>query len=210
MKQKAFTRLNFSKKNLGDLPSTTLGSGKSGAGFTLIEILVVVSIIIVLSVIVLADYEFGGYQLSLQRSVHKLAQDIRTAEEMAMSAKSFAGAMPVGGYGIYLEHQTSTYILFADINGNGVYWTAGSGYETNERVEILELENNTEITMLCLDPMPCACSSRLSIVFIPPDPIIKFNDQIATSCSAVVTFGSSKIDQESNLFLRPTGLIEIE
>lgn len=172
-------------------------------GFTLIEILVVVSIIIVLSVIVLADYEFGGYQLALQRSVHKFAQDIRMTEEMAMSARSFEGGIPGGGFGIYVEHQSSTYYLFADTNSNGVY-------NSNEIVEVLELENNTEIAQICLDPLTCNCLNDLSIVFIPPDPIIKFNNGLATSCSAVITFGSSKIDGESELFLRPTGLIEIK
>ena len=188
--------------------SSTTFSEKSGAGFTLIEILVVVSIIIVLSVIVLSNYEFGGYQFSLQRSVSKLSQDIRTAEEMSMSARPFQGFVPPGGYGIYLEHSSSSYYLFADQNSDG-------SYESNEIAEVLELEEGTQINQLCLRQSSnppsgtCDCQNTYSIVFVPPDPTIKFNNNVAGTCLLEVTFWSSKVDQYSTLNLRPTGLIEI-
>jgi len=177
------------------------------SAFSLIEVLVVVSIIIILSVIVLTNYELGGYQFAVQRSANKLSQDLRKAEEMAMSAKVFNGSVPPGGYGIYLEHGgtgTSTYILFADLNGN-------SSYETTELVEILKIEDSVSIAGLCQTPdPPCVCESFLNITFTPPDPIIRFNGAIATTCSAEAYLKSNKTNDEIYLYLRPTGLIEIK
>lgn len=180
---------------------------KNSKGFTLVEILIVVSIVIVLSVIVLTNYEFGGYQFALQRSAYKLSQDLRRAQEMAMSSKTFGSSVPAGGYGIYLEHQTDIFILFADINNNG-------HYETNELVETLELEESTQISQICLieesgDPS-CNCGSDLDIVFVPPSPTIKFDNALATICSARITLFSSKTGQYMYVCLRPTGLIEIQ
>lgn len=181
------------------------------SSFALIEVLVVVSIIIILSVIVLTNYEFGGYQFAVQRSAHKVSQDLRRAEEMAMSAKSFNGVVPPGGYGIHFTHGTSTYILFADLNGNGYYYTEAGGYETNEMVEIINTEESVEIGQVCQVPYPpCNCGSRLAITFIPPDPIINFNSIKAATCSAEITFISKKTNDQILLYLQPTGLIEIE
>lgn len=181
------------------------------SSFALIEVLVVVSIIIILSVIVLTNYEFGGYQFAVQRSAHKVSQDLRRAEEMAMSAKSFNGTVPLGGYGIHFTHSTSTYILFADLNGNGYYYTEAGGYETDETVEIIDIEESVEIGQICQWPDEfCDCGPRLSITFIPPDPIINFNSVRTATCSAEITFISKKTSDQILLYLRPTGLIEIE
>lgn len=175
------------------------------SSFALIEILVVVSIIIILSVIVITNYELGGYQFSVKRSTHKLSQDLRRVEEMAMSAKAFKGSVPAGGYGIHLNHHTGTYILFADKNESGFYEEL-----EDELVETLNTEENVEIGQLCKKPdPPCSCEGSLNIIFIPPDPIIKLNNSIATTCSAEINLRSKKTDDEMFLYLRPTGLIEI-
>ncbi len=48
---------------------------------------VVISIIILLSTFFIANYRGGEKQFALKRSVHQLAQDLRRAQEMAMSSQ---------------------------------------------------------------------------------------------------------------------------
>lgn len=133
--------------------------------FTLIELLVVVSIIVLMTALTLPNYRLGDKQLALQRSAHRLAQTLRTTQEYAISAKTFQGAVP-SGYGMYLDlAQPASYILFADVNGDGVYSGA------SEKVEGINLEVNVVLGEL----VPATPSSSLTIVFIPPDPTTIFN-----------------------------------
>lgn len=60
---------------------------KEQRGFTLLEITVVVAVIALLSTIFLANYRGGDKQYALLRASHKLSQDMRTVEEMALSSR---------------------------------------------------------------------------------------------------------------------------
>ena len=142
--------------------------------FTLIELLVVTSIIMLLTALILPNYRAGERQFALQRSAHKLAQDLREAQEMAMSAREFPGAPPTfkGSYGIQFQTNSSIYTLFADLNNN-------QRYELREEVETLELEKKVKISNL----LP---SSPLTVTFTPPDPTINIQPS-APSASIILT-----------------------
>jgi len=164
-------------------------------GFTLVELMVVVSIISLLSVVVFANYRAGEKQFALQRSAHKLAQDIRRAQNMSMATQEFQGAVP-GGYGIYFNITTSTqYILFADLNGSKTYDSS------NEKVQTLEFEKR--VSIIILSP-----GSPLNIFFFPPDPTVLISGNPAiNSASITLNFegGSGK-----TIKVNKAGLIEIE
>jgi prepilin-type N-terminal cleavage/methylation domain-containing protein len=133
---------------------------KSGLGFTIIELLVVMAIIAIISGLSLANWRGGEKQYALLRAANKLTQDIRRAENLAMSAKEFQGQIPKGGYGIYFKIQEKNhYILFADLNGNQQYNSGSDGL-----VEDIKIEKDIEISQLSASP--------LTITFTPPDPTV--------------------------------------
>src|SRR4030042_2002670 len=136
-------------------------------GFTLIEITVVVSIIVLLGTIFIINYRGGEKQFALQRSAHKLSQSLRGAQEMAMSAQIFEGSFPAGGYGISLQKDNEFYILFADLDGDGIY----DDFPNPEKIEEISLENGIYISQL----LPSSDNS-LAITFFPPAPEIKINN----------------------------------
>ncbi|MDI6602664.1 MAG: type II secretion system protein [Patescibacteria group bacterium] len=135
-------------------------------GFTLIELQVVTSIIIFLSVIVLFNYRAGESQLALQRSAHKLAQDIRRAQEMAMSVKEYDGEIP-SRYGIECTTTNPNYcILFADKGNNGLYEE-----DQDKEVEKITFEKGVSVQqLLIVDPSSPPSRTRIGITFKPPDP----------------------------------------
>ena len=93
-------------------------------GFTLVETLLVMLLVLVFTGLTLANYKSGGKTLALQRSANQLAQSIRSAEQKAMSSakcEECGGEIPKGGYGVFLFQDDDFYILYADINDDGVY-----------------------------------------------------------------------------------------
>ncbi len=141
-------------------------------GFTLIELLVVTAIIVLLSALILPNYRTGDQQLALQRSSYKLAQDLRRAQELALSSQKFGEDIPAG-YGAYFNVSDPThYVLFADVDGDDAY------DDPTEKVEKVDLEESIELSYL----LP---ASPLTIIFSPPDPTTKFFPD-ATTASIVI------------------------
>jgi len=177
-------------------------------GFTLLEITVVVSMITLLTIILLANYRAGQGELSLRRSVQKMAQDIRRAEQMAMSAKECQniiacpqGGVPAGGYGLYIYKYRiydDTYFIYAD-SGN-------ERYDSDEEIETIYLEKWVFISKL--EPV----SAKFSINFKPPDPVVKIKDQAGTDKEDVVISISLRANSArcKKIKVNKAGLIDIE
>lgn len=165
-------------------------------GFTLIELLVVISIIAILTAIIAPNFHVAEQQLSLQRSVHKLAQDIRSAQEMAMSAKTFSAVVPAGGYGIHFNISWKTYYkIYADLNNNQTY-DASDG-----NVAIIDLEKGVYIKNIS--------PSSLSVNFKPPDPITKITTESGgDSATAIITLSlEADTTKEKTIIINRAGLI---
>jgi len=168
----------------------------SQKAFTLLEITVVIAIIGLLAVIVLANYRGGEKQSALLRSAHRLAQDLRQAEEMAISSRKTPGGceqieegvFPKGGYGIRFEKDSDSYILFADCDSEGDYDDSGSafyceegengaepglGNSLNEIIEEITLEEGIKIKKLQVDSFQV---DFLPITFTPPDPTVTIDE----------------------------------
>lgn len=174
------------------------------SAFTLVEIVIVVFIIMVLSVLVLANYEWGGHQLSLKRSAHKVARDLRKAEDLAMSTAETNGGAPRGGYGISFSlSEPHSYVLFGDNNGDSSY---NPNPPANDLIiEEVELEENIVISELYWSS-GVLMGDSLDIVFTPPDPIVTMPSD---STSSIVTLHSVKTNQTIKIYINKVGLIEV-
>ncbi len=168
---------------------------KREKGFTLIELLVVLSIISLIFAIIMIDYRSAERQFALQRSAHKLTQDIRIAQNMAMATKEIRGLVPEG-FGIYFDAAApGQYILFADFEGNGIY-------SPGNEIEILEFEK--KVNLKNLSP-----ASPLNVVFYPPEPSVLISgNPLINSASIFLNYGNESA--EKRIYINKAGLIEVQ
>ena len=138
---------------------------EKNSGFTFIELLVVIAIIGILTTVIFVSARGSQKQLALSRATNRLAQDIRRAQAMAMSAKeckdtacaaAYKDKVPPGGYGISITTSGSSYILYAD-GGNEQY-----GGSDDSDIETINLEQDISFSL--------SSATSASINFKPPDP----------------------------------------
>ncbi|MFA6551746.1 MAG: prepilin-type N-terminal cleavage/methylation domain-containing protein [Patescibacteria group bacterium] len=175
---------------------------RSGAGFTLVELLVSISILMIMSSMVLVNYNISGRNSALLLEAYKFAGDARRAQNMAMGSFELesTGTIPQGGWGIYIPDTAddNIYYIYADMNGNEDY---DSG--TDVIFQTVALENNIVFT---------GASVNNSIVFLPPDPRAFINGKNAgeTSVDSEITIVFSGAAGTKDVYLNDLGLIDIE
>lgn len=145
-----------------------------GAGFTIIEMLVTLSIITLLTTMVLVYSRQSERATNLIRDSDKLMYELRRAQNLAMltlqptATTSGGSANPICGWGIYFnksglsqEPQTQ-YILFSDFCNIG----NPRNYDPGEEFEVVKLLKGVEIFKSNVD----------AIVFVPPEPTVVFSN----------------------------------
>jgi prepilin-type N-terminal cleavage/methylation domain-containing protein len=182
--------------------SKSFSNLKSGMGF--IELIVVIAIILILSLISFPYYQQAKRNLALERSVTRLSQSIRRAQEMATSTQGFSGipsTFPAGGYGVYAESvpaDVTSYVIFADADGDKKYDDPG------ELVERISLESNVKIDSVN--------NNHAHVIFVPPDPTVVFtNLGGADGGLAQITIRVSMIDDPSkfhDIIINRAGLVD--
>jgi len=188
---------------------------KLSKGLTLTEILVTIAIIIILSGLIIANSGAGKSQLALSRSANKLAQDIRRAQEMAMSAKECPEKCPIGTenicdcagvvpfrYGIEFNVNSDNYFLFADLNNNGSYQDV-----PDVEIETVYVEKGVNITELLTAPPPSS-RNKVYVSFKPPDPFTEILDPGVPRSTVEITLKAG--EQIRKVIVNEAGLISVE
>ena len=149
----------------------TIRQSIRAAGFTLIELIVVVSILIIITSVMLANHARYGGSVILENLAYDIALTIRQAQVYGISvARNGSGSSAVFnvGYGMYFQKGASQYILFADsLTPNGTY-------DSGEAVSVTNMSGGYSIYDICATPTGSASSTcgytRLDVLYLRPEP----------------------------------------
>lgn len=201
---------------------------KKQGGFSLIELLIVISIFTIITTMALFDQGRLNSDVLLTNLAYDVALSVREAQSYGIGVKyaSSTGATAGGGYGVYLSAASQDVIqIFHDVNANGVF-DADDG-EAEKTYQFLNQRGN-HIEELCgtgASPDWTAGSCQfmstskkadvdMSITFKRPDPEANFKvdggtgfsgtayivlmSQDKTNCRAVVIEASGQIRVEGS------------
>jgi len=139
-------------------------------GFTLIEMIVSISIIALISGIFLTNYHSTNKRSELNVSAQELASNIRLAQDHSLGSVKFNDNIPQGGWGVYFNKtvgNNARYIIFAN-NDDGAYTRDADG---SEDFKTVNLPGNVVINSLTVD----GAEDEVDLIFLPPDPTIYIN-----------------------------------
>ena len=137
---------------------------KNSSGFTLVEMLVTLSIIVIMSSILVLYTHSGGSIMQANRAIERLSFDIRRVANLSMQTKQIK-ERAVCGWGLYFDAQNpNAYIVFSDFCEDNNY--GDHRFEDQEKQEIITLAKPIEIL----------ATNLKCLIYEPPEPTLYLYD----------------------------------
>ncbi len=198
---------------------------KSIRAFTLVELLVTVSILTVLMSVVAFNY--GGFndKLALSSAGQEIGIAIRQAQTYGLNVREVTagGGQFNSAYGIFFDPTNSStnkdYYIFADTNGNKKYDVgSGCGSVSTECIEKNTIRGGVRVSSVCnpnCPPSPNSIRTAHITFFRPnPDATINFADAGGTLVSTNQLTGriilTSLKGRTLNIYIESTGQIYVQ
>jgi prepilin-type N-terminal cleavage/methylation domain-containing protein len=205
-------------------------------GFTLVELLVTITIFVILTGVVLFNQSRFNSTILLTNLAYDTALTVRQAQTYGINIKEFnTGTTNSVGqfvpYGVHFQKGAKSFILFADLDGNGLYdgatTTCNSApispakdgcvnkYNIQRGNYIVDLceANVPDGTYVCLPGTTGTTSKNsLDLVFVRPNPDahIRFDGSVGESVAGIATVIIGNPDGSTRkVRIRGNGLIEI-
>ena len=179
------------------------------AGFTLIELVVSVSVIVMVTAIFLVNYKTTNQRTDLTMTAQKLVADIRTTQNYALGLARYGAPgstnVPLGGWGLHFDLNASggnkQYTIFADDDGDKTY--SGPAEAVPEKgAEIISLPSNIVIDSLSV-------GSKMDVTFLPPDPITTITGSLQNYPQADIVLRNTANNDTKTIRLNFLGLAEV-
>lgn len=171
-------------------------------GFTLVELLISVSIIIILSVALYVQQSKFDSSVYMNNTAQGIALAIREAQTYGRGSLAGQGD---GVYGMQFSTTESRFIFFEDIDVDGQYGSSdieirGYGLSTQNEISNLRVNSNT--------------TNCLAITFKRPNPEPIYRacggGTVSSAGTARITLSSTIDDVEKVIVVSPTGQIQVQ
>lgn len=171
-------------------------------GFTLIELMVSVTVISILSATVLIGWRPAREMFRLRHAAFQVAGDLRRAQQLSLSSHQFTcSPLPPEnymGFGLHITTADSTsYQIFENCSSSNHIWDSGETQET--------LYFTDGITIQGLKKGGVSVSS-LNVLFVPPNPDT-YIDETSSGTEAEITLTNGT--STSVIKINNSGRIEV-
>jgi len=195
-------------------------------GITLIEIIIAIFIIGFLSVIMISDFPKIQRQSALSRSVYRIAQDVRRAQDMGLSGVQLKDVnddpILVKGFGVYFAKSEPVYMIYADVadelhpNGSQTFENRAANVlceEYNSAINVGDcvierVDISKESASLYIEDIRNVTVDTTSINFRPPSPIIDIENLDGNKIGIVL--GLLPDSSYRTVWVNTSGLISVE
>ena len=145
---------------------------KDQQGFTMIELIVSISIIVALTIMFVANYHNNNQRTDLIMSSQNLVSNIHLAQNNALGLVKYNSIVPAGGWGVSLDATTNSYTVFADLQkpGTAGYMKYDSSTEgiVSDGARLVHLPAGIVISNIAIPGNSSLTSAN--VTFLPPDP----------------------------------------
>jgi prepilin-type N-terminal cleavage/methylation domain-containing protein len=175
-------------------------------GFSLTEVLVVVSIMLLIDTMVFLSNRAVNTSRSVEMSAYRLASEIRKMQSYTLNLQSFQNAYPNGGWGIHLRKDSNFFRLYADL---GI--TPDHQEGIGELFQQIELPSRVVVRDIIFDNGASASVNDVHLTFEPPDPSTWIDDGVhddGQTVTIVLSDDSNTITEE--VIVNQFGLIEVQ
>lgn len=168
------------------------------SGFTLIELLVSVAIVGLMSAVTVRGFIGAKQSGQLAMDAQTIVSDARRAQGYALGLKSFQGDFSNARWGLHFQKGSSTYQIFADLNGDAVYGTG-------ERYQEMSLSSGAVIGRINNN----ASIASLDIVYVPPNPVAIIRANGAGVSKATSSVEVTKFSGVKNIYFNRLGMVDL-
>jgi prepilin-type N-terminal cleavage/methylation domain-containing protein len=183
----------------------------SNGGFTLVELLVSISIFVVITAILMIRYNKFDDTILLTNLAYDMALTIRQAQTYGLNTREASPGVFTKSYGVHFSgNDNKSFTLFADLDDNNQFDSA-----SDKVLSVYTIKKNNTISDVCAgsqdDCVSISSSDSLSLIFKRPNPEAIINDGTGVMKSyAKITLESKNGEDHTYIVVRKTGQISIE
>lgn len=177
---------------------------KNEKGFTLIEMLVVITIIGIIAAIFLPSYSDSFAAKSLSMGKKQVQSDIRNVQNYAYATMEFDASYPEGGYGIHFDISNSDeYVIFGD-KRDGANPPNRSYDLINEEFEVKKLTDGVHIESVKVNNTE---TSPVDLVYEPPYGKVYINGSYDVTKEIKITIQNKKGNNDV-IYIKGSGSVD--
>jgi type II secretory pathway pseudopilin PulG len=153
---------------------------KKNAGYTLVELLVVLGVTVLLSSLLIVYSHEGERMGNIMRVRAQVVADINRAKNLAITARDWNGERTCG-YGVYFDTNNNQYIIFTDRSNDCGSSQHLRGQDNTADVEIINVPQKFQLME----------TNVQQVFFMPPNPTVFFDGDVAENSSTtevLITF----------------------
>ena len=184
-----------------------------GRAFTLLEMIVSVSMISFITVLFVANYRSANKRTDLIMTAQNLVADIHLAQNNTLGLVKYNDEVPAGGWGVAFDVSQNYYTLFADLDAPDTpgFLEMDAATEASPQYGARVTRLPEGISVSALTTVGMTGNDAVNVAFLPPDPRTNIYRIAAnaTSTALEIQLRETRNNSIKTVRLNFLGLVEV-